>query len=101
MAIDLMGDTIPGCPPLDKLFVSMQKLACRCILYLMANKEAAEWMRQEDVKRGFTDHYGILIKVRKQGFRVICQSPLTPTPATQQSRLSMSSWQEPSWRPST
>src|ERR1700731_3723118 len=54
----------------------------------MANEEAAEWMRWEDVKREFTDHYGTPIKVRKQGFGVICKYvPVSFNPNTRSTTI--------------
>jgi hypothetical protein len=72
-AIDLMGDAIPGRPPIDRLFLGAQRLPRGRTLYLMANEGAADWLRREDVKKGFIAHYGTPIKVRGQGYRVICE----------------------------
>jgi hypothetical protein len=72
-AIDLMADAYPGCPPMAKLFVGAQKLARGRILYQMASEEAANWLRCEDVRKGFIDHYGMPVKVREQGYNVILE----------------------------
>jgi hypothetical protein len=71
IAIDLMGDSVPGRPDNEKLFVGAQKLARGRTLYLMASVAAATWLRQDDVRKSFIDHYGSPVSVRNQGYVTI------------------------------
>jgi hypothetical protein len=80
-----MGDTFPGRPTVNKLFLGAQKLARGQTLYLMCSVEAAEWLCQDDVKQGFVDHYGTPILVRNNGYPLIMEYVLVafnPNPHT-------------------
>jgi hypothetical protein len=71
--IDLMGEALPGCPKVNKLFLGAQKLSRIHILYLMCSEEAAEWLHKDDVKKSFIDHYSTPILFRNDGYPLIME----------------------------
>jgi hypothetical protein len=68
-----MGDAAGAVPNDGRVFLGTQKLPRGGILYLTTTAEAAEWMKNPDVRRAFLQHFGATARIADRGHSIIVQ----------------------------